>query len=198
MGVVNAAQAESSGWTLKIGNKIFSTAKPFRFNELPFELREEIILLALEDSKALLPPPPAIPAGHPFEDPTSPYYNHPLNPLHPDFVNAAGERQRNMHPVSAWRWTAVSRAWWAVLRARLWKRTWLRGPAQYKGFLRLAADPDSCFVTDFVRTLVLDHGWDTWELYAAIRAVPAVDSIVYAPAPAEQHREPFGVRAPSL
>jgi hypothetical protein len=35
MGAMNAAQAEHSGWTLSIGNKVFSTTKPFPFGDLP-------------------------------------------------------------------------------------------------------------------------------------------------------------------
>jgi hypothetical protein len=35
MGITNAAQGENTGFTLQIGNKVFSNQKPFPFNALP-------------------------------------------------------------------------------------------------------------------------------------------------------------------
>jgi hypothetical protein len=160
-----------------------------------FELREDIILRALEASKSRLPPPDPLPPGHPFLDPGHKLFKFANNPHHPDFVNAAGERARNVHPASSWRWTRLSREWCAVVRPRLWEQTVLRGPAQYKGFLRLLAREASKDVGALVKTLVLGPGWgEDHLLYEAMRALPGVDALAYKPPPVAKTLEQFGVR----
>jgi hypothetical protein len=159
-------------------------------------MREQIMLDALEDSKARAVVNTAIvPPGHAFRDPKHWLYTHPQNPFHPDHVNAAGERVRNGYPTSAWTWVTVSREWWAVLRARLWERVVLRGAAAYKGFMRLLEDPDSCFIREFVRMVVLGELPDEpHQMYEVLRALPAVERIAYKPWPPQHHfDQPFGV-----
>jgi hypothetical protein len=154
------------------------------------------MLIALEDSKVrVVANTSIVPPGHPFRDPHHWLYTHPQNPFHPDHVNDAGERVRNGYPTSAWTWVTVSREWWAVMRARLWSRVVLRGAPAYKGFLALLQDPDSCFIRDFVHTLVLGEGAeDTFHMYAVVRAIPAVQGIVYKPWPPQANlKTAFGV-----
>ncbi|KZO98400.1 hypothetical protein CALVIDRAFT_562306 [Calocera viscosa TUFC12733] len=193
VGLANASQADKSSFSLTIGNRVYSNAEPFRFQYLPFELREEILLYALEASRSLLPPP--LPPGHPFNDPESPFYQHPMNPNHPMFIDpATGERNINGYPSSAWRWLLISREWWAVLRPRLWESTRLRGRVAYAGFLRLLERPDSSAVPGFVRELKLEEGFtDIGQLYSALTACPRLDTVVYAPEPKINYAFPFGI-----
>jgi hypothetical protein len=51
IGISNAVQGTSSNVTLQIGGKVFTTRKKFNFLDLPPELRERIVLLALDTSK---------------------------------------------------------------------------------------------------------------------------------------------------
>jgi hypothetical protein len=51
IGISNAIQGDSRSVSLQIGNKVFTTKKGFDFGSLPPELREKIILMALEESK---------------------------------------------------------------------------------------------------------------------------------------------------
>ncbi|KZT55941.1 hypothetical protein CALCODRAFT_484371 [Calocera cornea HHB12733] len=193
VGLANASQADRSSFSLTIGNRVFSNAEPFPFLYLPFELREQILLYALDASRSLLPPP--LPPGHPFNDPESPFYQHPMNPNHPLFIDpATGERNINGFPSSAWRWLLVSREWWAVLRPKLWEKTRLRGRWAYSGFLRLLDRPDSNAVKGFIRELRLEEGFtDIGQLYSALRACPKLDTIVYAPEPKINYAFPFGI-----
>lgn len=166
---------------------------------LSFELRSQILLEALELSKALLPPPPPpLPAGHPFVTPSHPLYHHPGNPHNPAYVAPSGERARNGYPTSAWRWITLSREWWAVLRPVLWRDVVLKGDAQYKGFLALCEDADSCFIKGFVKSVDLREGFEPWEMYSVLRHLPDVEAVTYAPYPRETHLFPFGVSHPPL
>lgn len=60
VGVSNALHADTSSVTLQLGKFVFSTSKGFRLNDLPFELRERILLLALQESRACVPPLPSL------------------------------------------------------------------------------------------------------------------------------------------
>jgi hypothetical protein len=51
LGITNAVQGTSSNFSIKVGNKVFTTSAPFPFERLPPELRMEIIEMALEMSK---------------------------------------------------------------------------------------------------------------------------------------------------
>lgn len=51
LGITNAIQGTSSSVTFQIGNRVYTSSKGFPFQELPEEIREEIILIALEGSK---------------------------------------------------------------------------------------------------------------------------------------------------
>ena len=51
LGITNAVQGTSTNISFKIGNKVFTTSRPFPFDKLPPELRMEIIEMALEMSK---------------------------------------------------------------------------------------------------------------------------------------------------
>jgi hypothetical protein len=216
VGLANAAQAEQSGFTLKIGGKVFTTTKPFPFNQLPcvlllffldqsllysfklsFELRQHILLIALENSKSLLQSTEVqFPPGHPWSDPRDPLYEHPLNPNNPLYIGPSGERNINGYPSSSWRWLTLSREWWATLRPRLWENVILRGRVAYKGFSRTIESPDSCFVKGFIRTITIQEGFEEpFQMYSILRQLPDVETITYEPRPPEQHLSPFGVSA---
>lgn len=51
LGITNAVQGTSSSVTFQIGSHVYTSAKPFPLHKLPPEVREEIILMALEGSK---------------------------------------------------------------------------------------------------------------------------------------------------
>lgn len=51
LGITNAFQGTESNISLQIGNKVFMTNKTFPFEDLPPEIREMIMLMALEMSK---------------------------------------------------------------------------------------------------------------------------------------------------
>jgi hypothetical protein len=51
VGISNALQGDSSSVSFQIGKKVFTNKKPFNFGSLPPELRQTIILLAMEASK---------------------------------------------------------------------------------------------------------------------------------------------------
>jgi len=51
LGITNAVQGTSSNFSIKVGNKVFTTSAPFPFEKLPPELRMEIVEMALEMSK---------------------------------------------------------------------------------------------------------------------------------------------------
>ncbi|EJU01912.1 hypothetical protein DACRYDRAFT_116333 [Dacryopinax primogenitus] len=193
VGLANASQADKSSFSLTIGSHVYSNAEPFSFPYLPYELREEIILLALDASRSLLPPP--LPPGHPFNDPESPFYQHPMNPNHPLYTNpATGERNINGLPTSTWRWLLVSREWWAILRPHLWAHTRLQGRWAYGGFTKLLERPDSKAVPGFVRELRLEEGFtDQAQLYQALRACQKLDTVIYAPEPKINFAFPFGI-----
>jgi hypothetical protein len=51
LGITNAVQGTSSSVTFQIGSHVYTSAKGFPLHRLPPEIREEIILMALEASK---------------------------------------------------------------------------------------------------------------------------------------------------
>jgi len=51
IGVTNAIQGDSSSVSFQIGNRVFTNKKKFNFGSLPPELRQKIILMAMEGSK---------------------------------------------------------------------------------------------------------------------------------------------------
>lgn len=51
IGITNAIQGDSSAVSFQIGGRVFTSKKQFNFGSLPYELRERIILMAMEDSK---------------------------------------------------------------------------------------------------------------------------------------------------
>lgn len=52
IGVSNALQSTDSSVTFQLGKYVFSTNKGFRLTDLPYELREKIILMALAESRS--------------------------------------------------------------------------------------------------------------------------------------------------
>lgn len=51
IGISNAIQGDSSSVSFQVGKKVFTTKKKFNFESLPLELRQRIILMAMEESK---------------------------------------------------------------------------------------------------------------------------------------------------
>jgi hypothetical protein len=52
LGISNSIQGDSSSISLQLGKKVFSTHRGFPLTQLPYELREEILLMALEESRS--------------------------------------------------------------------------------------------------------------------------------------------------
>jgi hypothetical protein len=52
VGVSNALSADTASVTVQLGRFVWTNAKGFPFNELPFELRESILLMALAESRS--------------------------------------------------------------------------------------------------------------------------------------------------
>ncbi|KDQ51882.1 hypothetical protein JAAARDRAFT_62240 [Jaapia argillacea MUCL 33604] len=197
IGLANASQAESNTFSLTIGNRVFTTSKPFAFTELPFEIRSDILLMALEASKTLIPPLPPkslVRPDHPFLNPAHPLYAHPMNPYQPSYVFPSGEQCINGYPSSSWRWTLVSREWWAVLRSQLWHNTVLRGRKAYSGFLRILDDDDCRAIKKFIKILKFEEGFsEASTLYIILNELPGLDELEYNPYPPDNYAFPFGI-----
>ncbi|GHJ89606.1 hypothetical protein NliqN6_6008 [Naganishia liquefaciens] len=171
LGITNAVQGTSSSVTFQIGRHVYTSAKPFPLHKLPPEIREEIILMALEVSKELIQEsilvsrpftlsPTPIPLHNPLHDPKSPHYR-----------SIRGEWQvTNGYPISAWRWPMVNREWRDVCRRRLWREIVLDTPRSYRGFLKFLVNGQLDDILDRVQSLQLDQGFgDPADLYQIIR-----------------------------
>lgn len=66
IGVSNALQGDSSSISFQIGSKVFTNAKGFPLGQLPFELRELIVLMALEESRRCVSTLGSLPPLLPF------------------------------------------------------------------------------------------------------------------------------------
>lgn len=83
----------------------------------------------------------------------------PLHPYNPNYMSIRGEiRSANGYPLSSWRWLAINKEWWAILRRELWRDLVLAGTRPYDNFLRLIKDPD-VHVLSMVQTLSLLDGF---------------------------------------
>lgn len=52
VGVSNALSADTASVTLQVGKYVWSNARPFRLSDLPYELREHVLLMALAESRS--------------------------------------------------------------------------------------------------------------------------------------------------
>jgi hypothetical protein len=52
VGLSNVAQSSKSTVSFQIGRRVFTTSSSFPLHHLPYELREKIILMALEASRS--------------------------------------------------------------------------------------------------------------------------------------------------
>ena len=78
----------------------------------------------LFDPSLILPPPLIINPHQPLteEQFATLQARSPLNPANPNYMSLVGERRAaNGYPVSSWRWLKVSREWWSIIRAELWR-----------------------------------------------------------------------------
>ncbi|KAL7412484.1 hypothetical protein BDY24DRAFT_107164 [Mrakia frigida] len=162
LGISNVAQSSSSSISFQVGKHVFSTNKGFPMPYLPYELRSKIILMALEESRALILPPPLLLNPHqPLTERqiANLQARSPLNPANPNYMSLVGERRSaNGYPISSWRWLKVSREWWSILRAELWRDCVVGGYESWFNFMLLLDNPDF-HALPFVKTLSLLEGY---------------------------------------
>ncbi|CDZ96187.1 hypothetical protein [Phaffia rhodozyma] len=163
IGISNAVQGTSSSVSIQIGKKVFTNNKGFNLSGLPYELREKILLMALDESKSLVVP--ILKLTNPYGVTPQQYAalekRSPLNRSNPNYRSVMNEyRSANGYPLSSWRWLRVCREWWALLRRELWKRCTIDGWNPYQVFLRLL-ESDDFHAAPFIRTLSLLDGFSS-------------------------------------